>query len=99
MGRQSHNQRHTPQRRNPKLPLPPLLVAHSALKPPPLPPQALWPPTSKGMNTFVNHFSTCHGGNTRSQNSATAPPAYAPTTKPLANTGAKKPRASGLRKH
>ena len=42
MGRQSRNQRHTHQRRNPNL-LPPHLVARSALKPPLLPPQALWP--------------------------------------------------------
>ena len=47
MGRQSDNQRHTPQRRNPKLPLPPHLVARSALKQPPLPPQALWPLLAK----------------------------------------------------
>ena len=47
MGRQSRNQRHTPQRINPKLPLPPHLVAHSALKPSLLPPQALWPLLAK----------------------------------------------------
>ena len=34
MGRQSRNHRHTLQRRNPKLPLPPHLVARSALRPP-----------------------------------------------------------------
>ena len=55
-------------------------------------------PTSKGMNAFVNHFSPSQGGNTQSQNSATAKPAGAATAKPPANTGAKKPRASGVRK-
>ena len=43
MGRQSCNYRHTLQRRNPKLPLPPHLQARSVLKPPPLPVEALWP--------------------------------------------------------
>ena len=55
-------------------------------------------PTGKGMNTFVNHFSPSQGGNTQSQNSATAKPGAAAPAKPPANTGAKKPRASGLRK-
>ena len=55
-------------------------------------------PTGKGMNTFVNHFSPSQGGNTQSQNFATAKLAAAPTAKPPADTGAKKPRASGLRK-
>ena len=49
-------------------------------------------PTGKGMNAFVNHFSASQGGNPQSQNSATAKPAVAPTAKPRANTGAKKPR-------
>ena len=47
-------------------------------------------PTGRGMNAFVNQFSPSQGGTTQSQNSATA--------KPPANTGAKKPRACGLRK-
>ena len=55
-------------------------------------------PTGKGMNTFVNHFSPSQGGNTQSQNSATAKPGGAAPAKQPANTGAKKPRASGLRK-
>ena len=55
-------------------------------------------PTGKGMNTFVNHFSPSQGGNTQSQNSATAKSGAAAPAKQPANTGAKKPRASGLRK-
>ena len=55
-------------------------------------------PTCKGMHAFVNHFSPSQGGNTQTQNSATAKPAAAATPKPCANTGAKKRRASGLRK-
>ena len=55
-------------------------------------------PTGKGMNTFVNHFSPSQGGNTQSQNSATAKSGAAALAKQPANTGAKKPRASGLRK-
>ena len=55
-------------------------------------------PTGKGMNTFVNHFSPSQGGNTQSQNSATAKSGPAAPAKQPANTGAKKPRASGLRK-
>ena len=47
MGRQSRNQRHTLQRRNPKLPLPPHPVARSALRPPHFPPQALLPLLAK----------------------------------------------------
>ena len=43
MRRQSRNRRHTLQRRTPKQPLPRHLVARCALKPPLLPPQALWP--------------------------------------------------------
>ena len=53
-------------------------------------------PTGRGMNAFVNHFSPSHGGNTQSQNFATAKPGAATPAKPPANTGAKKPRASGL---
>ena len=41
------NQRHTLQRRNPKLPLPPHPVARSALRPPQLPPQAPLPLLAK----------------------------------------------------
>ena len=55
-------------------------------------------PTGKGMNTFVNHFSPSQGGNTQSQHSATAKLGAAAPAKPPANTGAKKPRASGLGK-
>ena len=55
-------------------------------------------PTGKGMNTFVNHFLPSQGGNTQSQNSATPNRGAAAPAKPPANTGAKKPRASGLRK-
>ena len=55
-------------------------------------------PTGRGMNAFVNHFSPSQGGNTQSQNSATAKPGAAATAKPPANTGAQKPRAFGLRK-
>ena len=95
MGNQSRNQRHTPQRRNPRLPPPPHLVARSALKPPQLLPQALWH-CGKGMNAFVNHFSPRRGGNAQSHNSAIAKLAAAATAKPHANTGAKKPRACGL---
>ena len=47
---------------------------------------------------FCESFFTIQGGNTQSQNSATAKPAGAAIAKPPANTGAKKPRASGLRK-
>ena len=56
-------------------------------------------PTGKGMNAFVNHFSPLQGGNAQSQKSATAKPAAAAIAKPPDNTSAKKPRASGLRKH
>ena len=56
-------------------------------------------PTGKGMNAFVNHFSPSQGGNTQSQNTATAKSAAAAAAKPLANIGAKKHRASVLRKH
>ena len=52
-------------------------------------------PTGEGMNTFVNHFSPSQGGNTQSQNCATAKPGAAAPAKPPANTRAKKPRASG----
>ena len=55
-------------------------------------------PTGRGMTAFVNHFSPSQGGNTQSQNSATAKPGAEAPAKPPANTGAKKPRASGLRK-
>ena len=55
-------------------------------------------PIGKGMNTFPNHFSPSQGGNTQSQNSATAKRGAAAPAKPPVNTGAKKPRASGLRK-
>ena len=55
-------------------------------------------PTGKGMNTFVTHFSPFQGGNTQSQSSATAKPGAAAPAKSPANTGAKKPRVSGLRK-
>ena len=55
-------------------------------------------PTGRGMNAFVNHFSPSQGGNTQSQNSATAKPGAAAPAKPPANIGAKKRRASGLRK-
>ena len=50
------------------------------------------------MNAFVNHFAPSQGGNAQSQNPATAKLVAAASAKPPANTGAKKPRASGLRK-
>ena len=55
-------------------------------------------PTGRGMNAFVNYFSPSQGGNTQSQNTATAKPGAAAPAKPPANTGAKKPHACGLRK-
>ena len=97
MGRPSRNQIHRPQRRNPKMPLPPHPVARSALKTP-ASSSGTVAPTGKGMVAFVNHFSQSQGGNAQSQNSATAKPAAAATAKPFANKGAKKPRAFGLRK-
>ena len=80
------------------MPLPPYLVARSAFKPPPASSSGTVARTGKGMNTFVNHCSPSQGENAQSKNSATAKPAAAPAAKPRANRGAKKPRASGLRK-
>ena len=94
---ESQPETHTAKKKPKTAPAPSPSGTHCSQTTPP-PSSGTVAPTGRGMNAVMNHFSPTRGGNTQSQTSATAKLGAAAPAKPPANTGAKKPRASGLRK-